>query len=407
MNARKILLIIGALAIFQSCQQSAKTSIPVATARPIDAEAGSGAFFTKDNNGNIVLSWVKERNDSSAILCYAVSADNGKTFGEPVVIPSSNKIHPHAENLPKIIFKSSGEVIAVWGELNPKPTNPYSGKICYAQSFDNGRSWSAAKNLVTDVKGDDQRYFDVALKSDGEAAIVWLDNRKTTTREGSAIYYASTKGRNGFEDERRIGEPCCECCRTDLLIDHQNIHIVYRAILDDSIRDMVHVFSGDGGKTFSSPERISEDNWVIRACPHTGPTQAINKSGLHAAWFTMGRNGGVYYSHSKDNGKSFSTPDSIAGKSGKHPQIAVMPNNELAIVWDEVVRDSTDFHSSIGFQLRSAEGINITRRLITPDFYNAVFPVVVPAGNDSVLVAYTRNDNNGNHVFFQLVSCKP
>ena len=71
--------------------------------------------------------------------------DEGKTFGKPVEIPGSTNVHPHGENMPKVIFKPSGEIIAAWGAANPNPKNPYSGLVYYSQSFDKGKTWTKAE----------------------------------------------------------------------------------------------------------------------------------------------------------------------------------------------------------------------------------------------------------------------
>ncbi len=238
--------------IFQSCNENNnKVQIVASDAAQIDSSEGSCPFLTKDNNGNIVLSWIKKIDSSTSEFCYAVSKDEGKTFGETIVIPGSTNIHPHGENMPKIIFKPSGEIIAAWASANANPKNAYSDEVYYSKSFDNGKSWSDAKKLVSDPAGYDQRYFDMAILSNGEAAIIWLDNRKKTMHDGSALYFAETKDTSGFQDEKLITEPCCPCCRTDLFVDKEkNIHLLYRAIIQDSIRDMEHIISTNSGKIF-------------------------------------------------------------------------------------------------------------------------------------------------------------
>src|SRR5688500_11898363 len=123
----------------------------------------------------------------------------------------------------------------------------------------------------------------------GEAGIIWLDNRKTSNKEGASIYFATSKNKDGFQNGTIIGQPTCECCRVDLFVDkNKNIHIAYRAILNDSIRDIVHSVSSDEGKSFSKPAVISDDNWMINACPHTGPSIAESGGKIHFAWYTMG-----------------------------------------------------------------------------------------------------------------------
>ncbi|MGQ0827390.1 MAG: sialidase family protein [Bacteroidota bacterium] len=399
---KKIITIIPLCFILFSCTDPSMKEQDETAAMVVDTSS-SCPFLTSDDKGNTVLSWVKKINDSTNIICYAIY-NEGK-FNTIIEIPSGKNIHPHGENMPKIVFKPSGEIIAVWGTNNSNPKNKYSGLVFYTQSFDEGKTWSNATPLVTDTSSYDQRYFDIVILSNGEAAIIWLDNRKKIDTEGSTLYFASTNGKNGFENEKAICESICQCCRTDLFVDNKNnIHATFRDIINDSIRDMVHTFSSDEGKTFSSSQRISVDNWVINGCPHTGPAIAESKKGLHFAWYTLGGGQGVFYCSSADNGKTFSIRDSVSGKaSAKHPQIITDENDDVVIVWDEVIQQGENYNSRIGLQKRNAAEKTIHKDYITPDSLNCVFPVLKAMKNNSILVAYTRKDNKAEQVVYQII----
>ncbi len=400
-----ILFFIGAAVIFQSCfNTEKKIQISVSQEMQIDASEGSCPFLTKDENGNLVVSWIRKVDSTKSVFCYATSSDKGATFGKTIEIPGSENVHPHGENMPKIIFKSSGEIIAVWGAGNPNPKNPYSGIVYYAQSFDHGKTWSKANNLVQDTTGFDQRYFDVSLLPNGEAAIVWLDNRKKTDKEGSALYYAETKGNSGFVNEHLVSEPCCPCCRTALFVDSKkNIHVLYRAIINDSIRDMVHVISSDNGQTFSTPKRISQDNWVINGCPHTGPAITENKIGIQLAWFTAGGGAGIYYCNSSDNGNSFCEREMISGGGAKHCQISALPDDKTLTVWNENISKRNTAVSRIGLEVRNPNGENPLKEFITSETGMASFPVIKPLDKKTVLVAYTETVNDKDYVRYKIV----
>lgn len=401
---KKVFLIIACFcALLISCSTPDQQERIIAGEETvIDTLPGSAPFLTKDSKGNTIISWIRTFNDSSAIFCYAVSTDGGRSFGSTITIPPSSNVHPHGENIPKVIFKPSGEIIALWGSSNPNPKNKYSGLVFYAQSFDEGKTWTEAKPLVKDTAGFDQRYFDVALFPNGEAGIIWLDNRKTVAAEGSGLYLATTNGKNGFANEQLISQPCCQCCRTDLYIDKENgIHALYRGIIADSVRDMVHIASTDGGKTFSAPKKISNDNWVLRGCPHTGPAMIENNEGLHFAWYTGGRKKGSYFTSSKNNGASFEGEDSISSL-GKHPQLCLLPNNDLITVWDETM-PSKKIMSVVGLQLRSAKGENLSKKFISTNKYSATYPVACSIGEQAALVAYCIEKNNKKQVAYQVV----
>ena len=405
MNYYKILFSAALIFFLSACKNDKKSSaIRAGSAMQIDSMPGSCPYLTKDTKGNIVVSWARAVNDSTSIFCYAVSADAGQSFGKTIIIPSSNNIQPHSENLPKIIFKPSGEIIALWGAANPNPKNKYSGVVFYSQSFDEGKTWNGPKTLVNDTTGYDQRYYDVALLSTGEAAIIWLDNRKTTDKEGSALYFATTGGGNGFQKEKMISQGCCQCCRTDLFVDSKaGIHVLYRGIIKDSIRDMVHSVSTDGGKNFSAPKLISNDNWVINGCPHTGPAMTENKEGLHFAWFTGGRNKGCFYTQSTNNGNSFSQHDRISFL-GSHPQVSAFPNGKLVVAWDESIQVKDKYFKRIGVQTRTAEGVTEKQGFITADTLTASYPVVAPLNDHASLIAYTMKKAGKDFILYQKVN---
>src|SRR3982751_6783938 len=185
---QRIIILLVSMSLIACNNSGPKTLIAASHEVQIDNSPGECPYLTKDSKGNTVLSWVRMINDSTTAFCYAISSD-GKTFTQPVVVPNSNRIQPHGENLPKIIFKQSGDIIALWGAANPSPKNKYSGLVFYTQSFDQGKTWTTVRPLTDDTASYDQRYYDVALLPNGEVGIIWLDNRKTTNKEGSALFF--------------------------------------------------------------------------------------------------------------------------------------------------------------------------------------------------------------------------
>jgi Neuraminidase (sialidase) len=155
---KDFIIAVSVLLLLASCTN---TTSPITAGKEVqlDSLPGQCPYLTKDTKGNVVLSWVQMNNDSSSAFCYAASKDGGQSFDQPIIIPSSHNIEPRSENLPKIIFKPSGEIIALWGAANPNPKNKYSGVVFYSQSFDEGATWSDPKTLVNDTAGYDQRYY--------------------------------------------------------------------------------------------------------------------------------------------------------------------------------------------------------------------------------------------------------
>ncbi|HEX6915661.1 MAG TPA: sialidase family protein [Chitinophagaceae bacterium] len=377
------------------------TEAPAAKSILLDSMPGQCPFLTMDHLGRMVISWAGMTSDSTARFCYA-TADDAGVFGKPVVVPGSEQIKPNGENLPRIIFKPSGEIIALWGVANPNELNKYSGLVYYSQSFDQGKTWSPPAPLVHDTASFDQRYYDVALLPDGEVGIIWLDNRQQQETDGSALYFASSEGRDGFKNERRISEPCCPCCRTDLFVDSKGrIHAIYRAILQDTIRDMVHLVSADNGRSFTKPRRISFDNWVLRGCPHTGPSMTENSSGIHFSWYTGGGAKGAHFTSSRDNGQHFDMPDTVSS-SGSHPQLITLGDDRLLVAWDEYLPHDTNGGKRIGLQWRDVNGKRSDTRYVAEGL-DASYPVLIASGKSGAVLAYTSKKNRQPEIYYQYV----
>ncbi|MBC9930746.1 sialidase family protein [Chitinophaga qingshengii] len=389
---RNLLYIVVTLLGMVSCRP--KENVPAgAVVLSHGGKDASCPYITKDAKGRTVISWVeKDSTADTGVMLYAVSNDNGHTFSSPMEIAATKGVYPHAENLPKLLFRPDGSVIALFGVEQHDPRNKYAGKVMYAISVDSGRVWGAPQSLVTDTAGYDQRYFDMALLPGGQAAAIWLDNRKDTKAEGSTLYWAVTADQGGFQAAKPIAQTVCQCCRTRLYVaGNGDIHVAYRDIINDSIRDMVHQVSVDGGQSFSEPVRISADNWVVNGCPHTGPALTANRYGLHFAWFTMGNGQGIFYTASIDNGKTYTQKESLSkAPMAKHPQIVTIPGDRVVIVWDEPVKWQGDFRSRIGIAVKSPEGQTMTSRTLTADSIKATYPVAGALDSKTLLVAYTR-----------------
>jgi hypothetical protein len=253
--------------------------------------------------------------------------------------------------------------------------------------------------LVRDSAGRDQRYFDMALLPGEKIAMIWLDDRTPEGSSGSALYFATASKGGDFSEGQMIAESCCECCRTDLFIDRSGaIHAVYRAIIKDSIRDMSHIVSRDGGKTFSAPFRISEDNWVINGCPHTGPAITENDRGLHFAWYTGAASRGCFYSVSGREDRNYSGHDRVSEK-GSHPQIVSLTNGNILIAWDEAEARQGEIVKKIGLQQRDPDGKTVQQLFLPGGKSSQGYPVLTSLDNGDALVAYTEKHKNGLAVF--------
>lgn len=301
----------------------------------------AGPYFTVDHKGNAVLCWSEQdAKDSLYRLKYAVYDPQKDQFGASFTVPGSAGCSISAESMAKVAFKADGTVMAVFAKRFPEEKSPYAGAIYYSMSADEGKSWSEPVFLHTDTSHTYGRsFFDLSRLKDGEIAAVWLDGRYGKSIKGSALFFNRTKKGKGFVAETCVDKGTCECCRTDLMTDEQgNLHLAYRSILfptalsDKQVRDMVYKKSTDNGQTFSAARAISNDNWEINGCPHSGPTLALANGVLHAVWFTGGGSSGLYETSAGDSGFR---PRSLITASGKHPQLLAVTGGKIAMVCEE------------------------------------------------------------------------
>lgn len=428
---KKILLMINLLMIVLmlfsiSCQQSEKPS-PVQSLSTESTDAGS-PYLTYDNQGNPVLCWT-ERSlvDSLYRLRYTIYKQAANKFADPVTVSPSAGTKSSAESMNKIAFKSDGTVIAVFARKFENQKNPFAGAILYTTSSDEGKTWEPEKYLHSDTSHTYGRgYFDLARMKNGEIAAIWLDGRYGKTIKGSALYFARTEKDKGFEKDSCLAKGTCECCRTDLLTDEDgNIHIAYRSIsfpiqqLGKQVRDMTYTVSKDNGNTFSPAIPVSNDNWVIEGCPHSGPSLSITNKTVNAVWYTAGGSPGLYSASFNGTGSGF-TARSLVTSSGRHPQMISLPDSKLAMVYEE----TSEMHHEAPMNMNSSNGsmpmkhspagnAKIVLRILSRN-NNEILPItdghqadhhaVIAATNEGLLIAWIREENGRSKICYSQIN---
>jgi hypothetical protein len=243
----------------------------------------------------------------------------------------------------------------------------------------------------------------LATLPDGEVAIVWLDGRLRKGKDGSSLFFAKTNGTNGFLADKILSETVCQCCRTDIYVDVQsNIHVVYRDVesrLEGQVRDFAHIASDNNGDTFTAANKISNDNWLVDGCPHTGASLSSCGNKLQAGWFTAAGVPGLYFSESDNGGVDFS-PRKLVSETGRHPQLGVV-GEQVIMVWQEAPSNtqSGSGHHAHHSENSKSGGIVFSTKRSGEDVFEKIsidsegeFPVVTTTGERNILVAYTKSD---------------
>jgi hypothetical protein len=415
----KILLFISAFVLMLSCneQKENKTTTTgnketTKVEKLSDFKVKSEAPFLFKNNKQIILTWTQwDKNKTNNELKFSFFNPKTKKFNKIQTVFPAKGLQMHVESMAKIGSNKQGVLYAVYRRKAKNTKSQFGGYLYYTISKDMGETWSEEQKLVKDTSSTSQSFFDLALLSDGELGLIWLDSRKPIAKKerGKTIYFAKTTEDKGFTSEKAIIGSTCECCRTELYIDaNKTIHVAYRNLIekgefefdgngDTEIRDMYYSTSTDNGKTFSEPIAISEDNWHINGCPHTGPSLAKNKAKLAAVWFTNANDfAGIFYTEKAKDG--FNTRKLISNK-GKHPQMIAL-NNTFYIVYEEYYEKEEKGYTKIVFE--KINNKNNIKTEISKTLSNNNHAVLTNIDNQA-LVVWVNADTRNPKIVYKLL----
>ena len=313
------------------------------------------SFF--DENGKL---WLASIRDHHVYVSY--SDDHGVTRSAPVKVNvEPENILGDGENRPKLIVREG----IVYVSYTQGLAKPMTGDIRFSRSTDGGRSFSTPITVNDNHDVISHRFDSMGVNGNGHIYIAWLDKRDLHAAQksgekysGAAIYYAmSDDGGVSFRPNVKIADHVCECCRTAMAIDSDGYPVVtWRHIYETNIRD--HALVKLDGKM--APVRVSRENWEIAACPHHGPSISIASDDVyHVSWFSNApEQHGLFYTHSTDQGKTFSKPLNFGNAEAQpaHPYV-FSSGKRVYLVWKEFDGERTHIlgmHSSDGGKSWSA-----------------------------------------------------
>lgn len=317
-------------------ETQASESVEPSARPPADGSAFPTAVL--DHDGALWVTWVEDSH-----IVVARSVDRGETFGQAVrVTREPESIDANGDARPKIAIGASGEVYVAWTRTGAKP---FTGDIRFARSIDGGRTFSLPRVINDDGLATGHRFETIRVNDRGDIFLVWIDKRDQEAAlavgnpyAGAAMYYTWSVDRGEtFASNTKIKDHVCECCRLAVEFEDQWPVLVWRDVMEGSIRDHAVLRFLDRDRV-SEVGRVWGDNWRIEACPHHGPGFAIDSEGTyHVVWATgAGAQGaGSFYARSADQGRTFSTPMKLdSGTTLAHAD-AVTVGQRVTLAWKE------------------------------------------------------------------------
>jgi hypothetical protein len=296
-------------------------------------ELGASAAF--DAQGRL---WAVTKSGGHVMLVR--SDDAGRTWQRPVQVnPKPEGIGADGDSRPKVATGPGGEVYVSWTRPLSKP---YTGEIRFARSLDAGRSFSPPLTVHADRQEITHRFDALAVARDGRVLVAWIDKRdqeiakgRRMAYRGAAVYFAVSDDRGAsFRADHKLADYSCECCRIALAERPDGSMLaLWRHVFEPNVRDhAIARFHLDG--RVEPLRRATFDDWKIDACPHHGPSLALDRAGgLHAVWFTQaaGREG-IHYGRLVDG--AVEGTRRVGGDAAEHADLAV-DADRIAIAWKE------------------------------------------------------------------------
>jgi hypothetical protein len=310
-----------------ACAFSAVTPMSVIfEAKPRPVSSGREPVLAVRASGALSLLEVEGKD-----LYLKTSQDAGDSFESKVRVNDvPGEVSAHHESSPRMVVRSRSEFYVVW-QTRRNSEGGDGSALRFARSTNWGDSFSKAVDVEPGSASPSQGFYNMAVSPKGVIYVAWLDGRdRAKSKSGtSAVYLARSTNRGAsFEKPVRVTLDTCPCCRPSIgFTSDNNVHVSFRGVVGDNVRDIFIATSGDGGATFGPAVRVAEDNWKINGCPHSGAAVASVGNRLFTVWSTVREGKAQLYSAwSDDRGKTFSARTNLAASvvDPNHPAIVAM-----------------------------------------------------------------------------------
>ncbi|HLD65609.1 MAG TPA: hypothetical protein VJA19_06175 [Pseudomonas sp.] len=279
------------------------------------------------------------------------SQDDGNSWqAHARVNQQAEAIAADGENHPQLAVGADGTLYVSWAR---RFEQRFTGDLRFARA-ENGRDFSAPITLHQDRSLTGHSFQRMHLAADGRLQLVWIDGRERLaaeaagrTYEGSALYAThSTDGGRSFVAEYKLADHSCQCCRLALTEDNDgSLLLMWRQVFANSERD--HALLRLPRTGAAEPlQRATFDAWRIDACPHHGPSLAVDGEGRrHATWFSPhGESGPVFYGQLAANGVQGQR--AVGGPRAAHASVASL-GQRVVVLWKEFDGEQTQLLAEI------------------------------------------------------------
>lgn len=335
-------------------------------------------------------------------LWLLTSFDGADSFEQRVRVNDiPGEVTSHGENSPRLHMRGHGEVYCLWQARSGE-----AGGSLLRLARSRGWGESFEKSVVVDPAAPAaQAFATLNVSPEGTVYVAWLDGRdRGSGHSGSAALFlarSQDRGRS-FQPSIRVAASVCPCCRPAIAFTGPDtVHVAFRGVTAEQVRDIYVATSRDGGASWNEPVLVSRDNWRIHGCPHSGASLATLGGRLFVSWYTAGDgNSALYYSWSDDGARSFAPRRLLSGsiKDPNHPQLLAGADSILAVFQGrEPDRDQGWGKIGVYYREIGAGGETSPLTRLQPFQASASYPTIAFGPPDQLFVAWTEPAGESSH----------
>jgi len=286
-----------------------------------------------DRSGDPMVLWGNSSNNNAYFSKW-----NGSSFSVPLIVNTGVPVFAASWAGPDIT--SSGDTVYVVVKETPETTNP----AYMFTSFNGGTSFTGPAQVDGSISDSISRFPSVTTDNTGNPVVAFMKIDPSFNNARWVVTKSTDYGATFSTDilaSNWSGGDVCDCCPASITSSGNTVSVMYRDN-NSNIRDMWTGISNNGGTSFSGGFALDSPNWMLLACPSSGPDGVIVGDTLHSVLMS-GFTGDylIYYSKSSISAMANSSVVPLTGllpglTLQNFPRIA-MDGSAVGVVWKQSV----------------------------------------------------------------------
>lgn len=210
----------------------------------------------------------------------SVAKWNGTAFDTPVnILPAG--METYASTWTGADIAATGNTVIVTFKATPVET----AHVYAVRSTDGGVTFGDTVRVDSHETGI-AWMPSLDMDANGNPTVTFMIHDANWTNPRYAIARSTDAGVSFLPQQEITGNipgEACDCCPAEVAIDGDRQVMLFRNN-ESNVRDIFGVLSQDAGSSFTSEANIDNTNWVINACPSTGPSGSFVNSTLFTTY---------------------------------------------------------------------------------------------------------------------------